>query len=95
MRDADRSWPEIRTEWEKLTGDKTGSSTLPNRYNRLKTNFTVIKEEDNGKMLEAKKNVEEAFEKGKWAMIATAMEKLGGDSYKVSAITTAMLSFAR
>ncbi|KAK5116552.1 hypothetical protein LTR85_009177 [Meristemomyces frigidus] len=44
MRDAGRSWVDIRGEWEKITGDKTGNSTLPNRYARLKSNFTVIKE---------------------------------------------------
>ena len=32
MRDSGQSWPNIRKEWEKVTGEKTGSSTLPNRY---------------------------------------------------------------
>lgn len=32
MYDAGKKWPEIRKEWEKLTGEKTASSTLPNRY---------------------------------------------------------------
>ena len=32
MKDRGCSWPEIRKEWEKLTGSKTAHSTLPNRY---------------------------------------------------------------
>ncbi|TKA83967.1 hypothetical protein B0A55_00212 [Friedmanniomyces simplex] len=82
MRDAGKGWPEIRAGWEKLTGDKTGHSTLPNRYARLKSNFVVIKEEDNQHLLKAKIEVEAAFEKEKWGLIATAMEKNGTDLYK-------------
>ena len=33
MRDRDKkTWKEIRVVWEELTGQKTGTSTLPNRY---------------------------------------------------------------
>jgi len=33
MRDRDKKfWKEIRVVWEELTGQKTGTSTLPNRY---------------------------------------------------------------
>lgn len=33
MRDVDRkTWKEVRMAWEELTGQKTGVSTLPNRY---------------------------------------------------------------
>ena len=33
MRDKDKKfWKEIRVVWEELTGQKTGTSTLPNRY---------------------------------------------------------------
>ncbi|KAK1814946.1 hypothetical protein LTR12_010644 [Friedmanniomyces endolithicus] len=82
LRDAGKGWTEIRAEWEKLTGDKTGHSTLPNRYARLKSNFVVIREEDNQILLEAKIDVEAAFEKEKWGLIAAAMEKKGADSYR-------------
>ncbi|KAI7218161.1 hypothetical protein KC343_g8507 [Hortaea werneckii] len=81
MRDSGSSWPEIRSAWEKLTGEKTGASTLPNRYVRLKSNFTVVQEEDLPRLLEAKRSVEEAFEKGKWGMVAEAVEKMGGTRY--------------
>ena len=82
-RDENVSWAGIKAEWEKLTGEKIGVSTLPNRYNRLKINFAVVKEEDLPRLLEAKKTVEDAFEKGKWEMIANTVEKIGGDAYKV------------
>lgn len=90
LRDAGEGWAKIRHEWEKLTGEKIGSSTLPNRYGRLKSNFTVIKEEDHGRLLEAKRNVEQAFEKGKWSMVAEAVEKMGGDKYPVCTICCAL-----
>ncbi|KAI7025083.1 hypothetical protein KC332_g18311 [Hortaea werneckii] len=86
MRDSGSSWSEIRTAWEKLTGEKTGSSTLPNRYVRLKSNFTVVQEEDLPRLLEAKRSVEEAFEKGKWGMVAEAVEKMGGMRYRGDAL---------
>ncbi|KAK5720514.1 hypothetical protein LTR17_014915 [Elasticomyces elasticus] len=81
MRDAGKSWTEIRAEWEKLTGDKTGQSTLPNRYSRLKSNFVAIKEEDLKHLLQAKVEVEAAFEKEKWSLVADAMEKMGTEKY--------------
>lgn len=27
-----KTWKEIRQAWEQMTGQKTGNSTLPNRY---------------------------------------------------------------
>lgn len=84
MRDAGRTWVDIRKEWQKLTGDSVGQSTLPNRYSRLKDNFTNIKDEDNPKLLAAKEKVEAAFERNKWAMIADTVKKMGGDTYGVS-----------
>ena len=84
MRDAGREWKDIRAKWEELTGEKTGTSTLPNRYGRLKSNFTVIKEEDHWKLMQAKEEVEKAFEAQKWGLIAKAVQGKGGDAYKVS-----------
>ena len=40
-----------RTVWEKETGEKTGNSTLPNRYSRLKSNFVVIEEAEEHKRM--------------------------------------------
>lgn len=32
MRDSGKGWPEIRKMWQDATGERTGKSTLPNRY---------------------------------------------------------------
>ena len=45
-------------------------------------NFTVIKEEDNGRLIEAKREVEDAFEKEKWHRIAEKVVSKGGDQYE-------------
>ena len=82
-RDANVGWAEVRAEWGRLTGESSGTSTLPNRYNRLKTSFAVVKEEDCPRLLAAKRTVEDAFEKSKWAMIAETVQKLGGDEDEV------------
>ena len=40
------SWVEIRTAWEKLTGERPAPSTLPNRYSRIKDNLTRLEPGD-------------------------------------------------
>jgi len=82
-RDEGVLWPEIRTEWTKITGEKSGVSTLPNRYVRLKINCANIKEEDNAKLLQSKLEIEAAFEKEKWDTIAQGIVDKGGDTYIV------------
>lgn len=46
MRDDGENWSAIRAAWKDMTGIQPGASTLPNRYNRLKANLTVLKEGD-------------------------------------------------
>ena len=46
MREAGEGWPAIRKMWKEKTGQDTGNSTLPNRYNRVKANMTQLKEGD-------------------------------------------------
>ena len=47
MKDVEnKPWAEIRKMWKVMTGQETASSTLPNRYNRLKANLMVLKEGD-------------------------------------------------
>lgn len=45
-RDADRSWPDIKAEWARLTGKPPGGSTLNVRYGRLKASFVELKDGD-------------------------------------------------
>ncbi|KAK3669787.1 hypothetical protein LTR78_010360 [Recurvomyces mirabilis] len=87
QRDAGVDWAEIRTAWVKITKQgKLGPSTLPNRYARLKVNFVVIKEDDNGRLVAAKQAVEKELEGKKWGLIAKRVVKLGGEEYDGEAL---------
>ena len=47
MKDVEnKPWAEIRKMWTGMTSQETASSTLPNRYNRLKANLMVLKDGD-------------------------------------------------
>ncbi|CZT23646.1 uncharacterized protein RCC_09360 [Ramularia collo-cygni] len=81
MREAGHEWKAIRARWAEMTGETTATSTLPNRYSRLKSNFTVIKEEDNGLLIAAKRDVEESFENQKWNLISRVVAEKGGETY--------------
>ena len=59
-------------------------STLPNRYQRLKDNFAIVREEDTIRIFDAKLKIEANFEDEKWDMIADHVKKHGGDTYSVS-----------
>jgi hypothetical protein len=41
-----KSWSEIRTQWEAMTGTKVGNSTLSTRYLRIKAKLAGFKPED-------------------------------------------------
>ena len=83
-RDAKVGWPEIRKLWREITKHPTlGTSTLPNRYSRLKQNFVVIREDDNGHLITAKREVEKAHTDSKWEKIAKRVVELGGEKYEV------------
>ncbi|KAK5175427.1 uncharacterized protein LTR77_000566 [Saxophila tyrrhenica] len=86
MRDSGASWTDIRKAWEEKVGDATAYSTLPNRYSRLKSNFVVIRESDNPKLIEAKQEVEAEFEREKWGQIAERMVSKGAERYKGDAL---------
>ncbi|KKA23717.1 hypothetical protein T310_2257 [Rasamsonia emersonii CBS 393.64] len=76
-----KSWAEISTAWEAMTGVKTASGTLCKRYSRLRANLAVFKDEDVERLLQAKKEIEEKFEAEKWTKIAAAIVAKGGDQY--------------
>lgn len=46
MKKEGKTWVEIREAWKKKTGEETKSSTLPNRYSRLKTNLMTLQSGD-------------------------------------------------
>ncbi|KAI9718612.1 MAG: hypothetical protein M1812_004063 [Candelaria pacifica] len=86
MKDSGKSWAEIRKAWKAKTGEDTGNSTLPNRYNRLKTNMATFKEEDEPKLLAAKAEIEKANELEFWGKVGVAMEAAGADKYPIKAL---------
>jgi hypothetical protein len=63
-------------------------SILTKICRRLKDNFSIIKEEDRSRLLEAKDKVEKEFNEMKWTLIAETIKREGGDLYTVSYIST-------
>lgn len=59
-------------------------SILTRMCRRLKDNFSIIKEEDRSRLLEAKDKVEREFNEMKWTLIAETIKREGGDLYTVS-----------
>ncbi|KAL2014466.1 hypothetical protein VTN00DRAFT_1991 [Thermoascus crustaceus] len=87
MKDVEgKSWAEIKSAWEAMTGNKVGGSTLSGRYGRIKANLVQFKEGDEANMLEAKKEIEEKFESEKWHKIAEAVEAKSGNKYPPAAV---------
>lgn len=50
-------------------------------YRRLKSNFTVIPDEDKASLIAAKQFVEDKFDTEKWERIAAVMEQKGTQKY--------------
>lgn len=46
-----------------------------------RSNFTVIKEEDNARLILAKREVEDSFEAQKWDLVVKVVQEKGGDEY--------------
>ena len=75
------TWADCKARYAELEGITYGASTIPNRYERLKTAFVSMREEDNLRLFDFKKALEDDFNKKKWALIAIEIEKDGGDTY--------------
>lgn len=82
LRSAGESWPRITAIYTSLTGRSVGKSTLPNRYYRLKEKFSAIREEDNARIVAAKKEVDEEFERVRWGRVKERVVAMGGGSYE-------------
>ncbi|KAL9103048.1 MAG: hypothetical protein Q9163_001878 [Psora crenata] len=83
MKEEGKDWASIRAAWKVITGEETGASSLPNRYNRIKCNMLRLKDGDGVRLFTAKTQVERDFETSKWALIAGVMVQKGGDDYPV------------
>ncbi|KAI4732232.1 hypothetical protein E4T50_17182 [Aureobasidium sp. EXF-12298] len=81
MRDAGHTWNECKARYAELEGVTHGNSTIPNRYERLKTAFINMREEDNLRLFNIKKKLEDDFNSKKWALIAAEIIKDGGAEY--------------
>ncbi|KAG9679176.1 hypothetical protein KCU95_g17718, partial [Aureobasidium melanogenum] len=81
MRDAGHTWNECKARYAELEGVTHGNSTIPNRYERLKTAFINMREEDNLRLFNIKKKLEDDFNSKKWALIAAEIIKDGGAKY--------------
>lgn len=77
------SWNKVKQRYSEITGEDYGKSTLPNRYERLKTNFITIRDEDNVILMEAKKEIEDEFDNTKWDLISQRLVEKSGGGYDV------------
>lgn len=64
-----------------IRGGRTILTMFPRR---LKDNFSIIREEDRSRLLEAKDEVEKEMIEKKWSLIAEKVKESGGDEYTVS-----------
>ncbi|KAF9895044.1 hypothetical protein FE257_004672 [Aspergillus nanangensis] len=87
MRDDEgRGWGDITKAWIDTTGINVGGSTLRMRYTTMKANFVSITNEDESRLLKAKKDVEDKFEQDKWHKIAESIKADGGMKYPHAAL---------
>ncbi|OJJ07094.1 hypothetical protein ASPVEDRAFT_357223 [Aspergillus versicolor CBS 583.65] len=81
-----RPWAEINKIFVEATSIKVGGSTLRMRYTTMKANFVGITEEDEGRLLRIKKEIEDKFESEKWHRITEAIVQDGGAKYPAAAL---------
>nr|OQO29813.1 hypothetical protein B0A51_03252 [Rachicladosporium sp. CCFEE 5018] len=79
-------WPEIHAVWKEMTGTEPAASTLPNRFKRLRENFSTINEEDRPFLLDAKEEIEREWQAVKWAKIAERVKEKGGEGYQADVL---------
>ncbi|SLM39708.1 hypothetical protein LPUS_10309 [Lasallia pustulata] len=79
-----RGWPEIRTEWNRMTGQWHPEHVLANRLARFQDNLRALKEGDVQRLLTAVRDVESDYRLTKWARIAARIVQNGGDDYPLA-----------
>ncbi|MCJ1431656.1 hypothetical protein MMC27_001011 [Xylographa pallens] len=77
MKEAGKSWPEIREMWKSVTGHESAGSTLPNRYSRIKVNLEHLEPGDEARLIDALTR----YENEKWKTISGYMEADGAKKY--------------
>ncbi|KAI5203316.1 hypothetical protein E4T39_04147 [Aureobasidium subglaciale] len=81
MREAGHDWAECKARYDELTGGDYGRSTVPNRYERLKTAFINMHDEDNLLLFDAKAKLDADYDSKKWGLIAAEVRDQGGILY--------------
>ncbi|KAI9758637.1 MAG: hypothetical protein M4579_002948 [Chaenotheca gracillima] len=77
-RQAGTPWVVVRAEWERITGEKVGASTLPNRYDRIRSNFSKLKPDDEAIFIKTLTDLEAKFALEKWSKVAAELEEQHG-----------------
>ncbi|KAL9604145.1 MAG: hypothetical protein Q9219_000733 [cf. Caloplaca sp. 3 TL-2023] len=77
MKNAGKTWSEIREMWLEKTGQEVATSTLPNRFKRLQIVMMQLEEHEKSLLLATKEEVEANWKNSKWALIARKMEEKG------------------
>jgi len=78
-----KGWSEIGEEWFKLTGQRPGSTTLPNRLTRIRENIGDFSNDDDRLLVKCKREIEETFANDKWNIVAEQMIIKGGGKFTV------------
>ncbi|KAK5703564.1 hypothetical protein LTS12_028319 [Elasticomyces elasticus] len=87
MRDSEgRGWTDICEVIEWITGVKIRTTSLRNRYNKMKSNFVVFEDKDVAVLFQSKKEIEDKFEAEKWQKIADSIEAKTGNKYPSTAV---------
>ncbi|PSK40046.1 hypothetical protein B9Z65_7986 [Elsinoe australis] len=87
MRDAGEEWDDIAAKYAEISGLKTDcKSTLPNRYNRMKTYFVTMNDEDAIALFQAKLQVDKEQADELWGRVAARVEEIGGMAYTPDAL---------
>ena len=78
-----KGWSDIGEEWFKITGQRPGSTTLPNRLTRIRENIGDFNNDDDRLLVKCKREIDETFANDVWAIVAEQMVIKGGGKFTV------------
>ena len=81
-----KSWGLIRAEWERLTGDKVGGSTLPNRYPRVLAAISSVEDEHLEQLKASHAAIEAAMKAEMWGRVSKHMKENGVETEYQAAV---------
>ncbi|PNS17039.1 hypothetical protein CAC42_5003 [Sphaceloma murrayae] len=84
---AGEDWDAIASKYAEISGLKTEcKSTLPNRYNRMKTYFVTMNDEDAITLFKAKIEIDKEQADELWQRVADRVEAIGGLAFEPDAL---------